>query len=132
MVKFCTCGSIFWWSWKKIICFCYSIKILITEYNVLRITKKRKTVLRNCDKVCCNLVCITLGGLENPFRMMSWTSTTNHNLRSGAISQVIGKVCMETNVPLYMTFVRPFLALFSPHVCSSFTKLRFWRSFWGA
>ena len=29
---------------------------------------------------------------------------------------------METNVPLYMTFVRPFLAIFLPYVCSSFYK----------
>ena len=27
------------------------------------------------------------------------------------------KDCMETNVPLYMTFVQPFLAIFSPYVC---------------
>ena len=37
----------------------------------------------------------------------------------------VPKDCMETNVPLYMTFVRSFLAIFLPYVCSSFTKLRF-------
>ena len=77
MVKFCTCGSRFWWSWKKIICFCYSIKILITEYNVLRITKKRKTVLRNCDKACCNLVYITLGGCKILYKW--WASVHIHD-----------------------------------------------------
>ena len=42
------------------------------------------------------------------------------------------KDCVETNVLLYMTFVRPFLAIFLPNVCSSFTKLRFIWSIWGA
>ena len=31
----------------------------------------------------------------------------------------------------WMTVLRPFLAIFSLSVCSSFTKLRFRRSFWG-
>ena len=34
---------------------------------------------------------------------------------------------LKMNVPLYMT-----MAIFSPYVCSAFTKLRFWQSFWGA
>ena len=34
------------------------------------------------------------------------------------------KDCFEMNVPLKMTFARPFLAIFLPYVCSSFTKLR--------
>ena len=33
--------------------------------------KQCTAVVRNCDKGCCNLVYITLGGLENPLRMMS-------------------------------------------------------------
>ena len=32
---------------------------------------------------------------------------------------VLGKVCMEMNVPLQMTFVRPFLAIF----CHMYAKL---------
>ena len=35
----------------------------------------------------------------------------------------------EMNVPLQITFVQPFLAIFLPYVCSSFTKLRFRGSF---
>ena len=42
------------------------------------------------------------------------------------------KDCFEMNVPLQMTLVRPFWPFFSPYVCSSFTKLRHWGSFWGA
>ena len=37
---------------------------------------------------------------------------------------VLGKVCMEMNVPLQMTFLQPFLAIVLQYVCSSFTKLR--------
>ena len=32
------------------------------------------------------------------------------------------KDCFETNVPLSMTFVRAFLAIFLPYVCLSFTS----------
>ena len=58
--------------------------------------------------------------------------TNYQKLQILASYRVSHKDCFEMNVPLTMTFVWPFLAIFLSYVCLSFTKLRFWWSFWAA
>ena len=53
-----------------------------------------------------------------------------HYWVSGCPSTYWYKDWFETNVPLLMTVLRQILAIFSKYVCSSFTKMRFRRSFW--